>query len=371
MKQVCIVITLAVLSVLAACKGGSTAAFSDLDTIPLRYAKLLTLLQGDGYVVAEVKNPWGDGLLARYTIDKPLTHSVFYTSSHVSLVDELGGYDVIKGVCDLDYMYLDKVHKDVAEGKIKDCGLSMTPDLEKIMELNPDAILLSPFENSGTYGKLGKLGIPIIECADYMENTALGRAEWVKFYGLLIGKEAEADSLFDAVERDYKSLSLTLPRREGTANDEALPLRGGDGGGLVFTEKKYGSTWYVAGNESTVGGLIRDAGGDYIFKDVKGSGSVPFAPEVVFERAQEADIWMFKYNQSVDITASQLAKEWDAYSRMKAFRTGNVYHCNLSLVPFYEETPFHPNILLRDYVKIFHPEVLPDYELRYYKKIKK
>ena len=206
MKNFCIFLITAALSVLASCKGGSTAAFSDLDTIPLRYAKLLTLLQGDGYVVAEVKNPWGDGLLARYTIDKPLTHSVFYTSSHVSLVDELGGYDVIKGVCDLDYMYLDKVHKDVAEGKIKDCGLSMTPDLEKIMELNPDAILLSPFENSGTYGKLGKLGIPIIECADYMENTALGRAEWVKFYGLLIGKAAEADSLFAEVERDYNKV---------------------------------------------------------------------------------------------------------------------------------------------------------------------
>ena len=359
MKNFCIFLITAALSVLASCKGGSTAAFSDLDTIPLRYAKLLTLLQGDGYVVAEVKNPWGDGLLARYTIDKPLTHSVFYTSSHVSLVDELGGYDVIKGVCDLDYMYLDKVHKDVAEGKIKDCGLSMTPDLEKIMELNPDAILLSPFENSGTYGKLGKLGIPIIECADYMENTALGRAEWVKFYGLLIGKAAEADSLFAEVERDYnkvKDISHLSPLTSHLS---------------CVTEKKYGSTWYVAGNESTIAGLIRDAGGDYVFKDVESSGAVAYSPEVVFNRAQDADIWMFKYNQATDITAQQLAKEWDAYSRMKAFRTGRVYHCNLSLVPYYEETPFHPNLLLRDYVKILHPELLPDYEMRYYKPLSK
>jgi iron complex transport system substrate-binding protein len=91
---------------------------------------------------------------------------------------------------------------------------------------------------------------------------------------------------------------------------------------------------------------------------------------VVFDRAQQADIWMFKYNQAVDITSDQLAAEWGNYSKMKAFKQGNVYQCNLSLVPYYEETPFHPNILLKDYVKIFHPEVLKDYQLRYYKKLR-
>ncbi|MBQ9560999.1 MAG: ABC transporter substrate-binding protein [Prevotella sp.] len=383
MKNLCIVITLAVLSVLVSCKGGSTAAFNEED-IDLRYARLLTLKQGDGYIVAEVKDPWkeapsnsplqGEGrLLHRYIlvprdaevpknlpqgelVRTPLQKTIVYTSVHTGLIDELGGYDAIKGVCDKEYMYLDKIQADVASGKITDCGLGTNPDLEKIIDLNPDAILLSPFENAGSYGKLGKLGIPIIECADYMENSALGRAEWMRFYGLLLGKEKEAESLFRAVEDDYNATKALV----GDIKDKPT----------VVTEKKYGSTWYVAGANSTVGGLLADAGADYIFSDEPASGSVPYSPEVVFDRAQQADIWMFKYNQAVDITSQQLASEWGNYGKMKAFTTGNVYQCNLSLVPYYEEAPFHPNILLKEYVKILHPDVLKDYELRYYKKLK-
>lgn len=364
---------LCLMLVTASCTGDKNTATGE--EIPMRYARLLTLQQGEGYVVAEVSDPWkGDKprLLHRYIlvprdsevpsnlpdgtlIRTPLQRAVLYTSVHTSLFDELGGYDAIKGVCDKEYMYLEKIRHDVAAGRITDCGLGTNPDIERIIELNPDAILLSPFENAGTYGKLGKLGIPIVECADYMENSALGRAEWVRFYGMLIGKDGEADSLFRAVEADYnatKELAKGVKERP-----------------TVVTEKKYGSTWYVAGAGSTVGGLLSDAGADYIFSDEKTAGAVPYAPEVVFDRAQQADIWMLKYNQAVDITAPQLAAEWGNYGRMKAFRTGNVYACNLSLVPYYEETPFHPNILLKDYVKIFHPEVLKDYQLRYYKKI--
>ena len=381
MRHFCIFLIIAVLSTLVSCKGGSTASFSEEEDIELRYAKLITLRQGDGYVVAEVLNPWkktsdsngGGEILHRYVlvprdaevptfnfqpstfnlIRTPLQKAIVYTSVHTSLFDELGNYDAIKGVCDKEYMYLDKISRDVANGKIIDCGLGTSPDLEKIIDLNPDAILLSPFENAGSYGKLGKLGIPIIECADYMENSALGRAEWMRFYGMLIGKEKEADSLFLAVEKDYNATKALVKDAKHKPT--------------VVTEKKYGSTWYVAGANSTVGGLLRDAGANYVFNDEPTSGSVPYSPEVVFDRAQQADIWMFKYNQAVDITSEQLSMEWGNYSKMKAFRNGNVYHCNLSLVPYYEETPFHPNILLKDYVKIFHPEVLKDYQLRYYK----
>ena len=377
MHKHCIFLIIAVLSALASCTGGGTASFSE-ESIGLKYAKLLNLTQGDGYIVAEVTDPWKDNaVLHRYIlvprdtevplpagegwggatiIRTPIDHAVLYTSVHTGLIDELGGYEAIKGVCDLEYMYLDKIRQDVKKGKITDCGLGTTPDLERIIELNPDAILLSPFENAGTYGKLGKLGIPIVECADYMENSALGRAEWMRFYGMLIGKEQEADSLFDAVEADYNATKALVKdvKKKPTA----------------VTEKKYGSTWYVAGAQSTVGELLNDAGADYVFANEKVSGSVPYSPEVVFDRAQQADVWLFKYNQAIDITKDQLAKEWGNYSKMKAFMDGNVYQCNLSLVPYYEEIPFHPNILLKEYVKIFHPEVLPQYNLRYYKKIK-
>lgn len=109
----------------------------------------------------------------------------------------------------------------------------MNPDIEKVIDMHPDGILLSPYENSGGYGRIEKLNIPILECADYMETSALGRAEWVRFYGLLFGKEAEADSLFAGVEEAYLSL------RNQVKDITPKPT--------VITELKTGGTWYVPG----------------------------------------------------------------------------------------------------------------------------
>ena len=365
----------AVLLLLASCKGGGTVTVvkggSDIE---MKYASLLTMQQGDGFVLAQIKNPWDTTtILHRYVlvpkdqdlpehlpqgevIRTPLSHALFYTSIHVSLIDELGAYDAISGVCDQQYMYLDRVHKDVESGKIVDCGMSQTPDIERIMDLAPDAILLSPFESSGTYGKLGSIGIPIIECADYMETGALGCAEWMRFYGLLVGKADVADSLFATIESDYQCL------KDMVKDVNRRPT--------VVCEKKFGSSWYVAGANSTIGQLVADAGGDYIFSDEPAAGSVPYDPEVVFDRAQNADIWMLKYRQELPFTYSQLAQEWSTYTEMKAFKNRNVYGCNLYKVPYYEETPFHPNVLLREYIKVFHPDVLKDEPCLYFMKLK-
>ena len=364
-----------VLLLLASCKGGgAVTVLEGAANIDMKYASLLTMQQGDGFVLAQIRNPWDTtAVLHRYVlvpkdqdipehlpqgevIRTPLSHALFYTSVHVSLIDELGAYDAIGGVCDQQYMYLERVRKDIESGKIVDCGMSQTPDIESIINLAPDAILLSPFESSGTYGKLGSIGIPIIECADYMETGALGRAEWMRFYGLLVGKADVADSLFATIESDYQRL------KDMVKDIEYKPT--------VVCEKKFGSSWYVAGANSTIGRLVSDAGGDYIFSNEPAAGSVPYAPEVVFDRAQDADIWMLKYRQEVPLTYGQLAQEWSTYAEMKAFKTCNVYGCNLYKVAYYEETPFHPNVLLREYIKVFHPDVLKGEACAYFERLK-
>ena len=365
----------AVLPILTSCKGGGTATIlEDAAGIEMKYASLLTLQEGDGFVLAQIKNPWDttkvlhsyvlvprqqempDNLPQGEIIRTPLSHSLFYTSVHVSLIDELGAYDAIGGLCDQQYMYLNKIRKDIESGKLVDCGMSQTPDMEKIMDLAPDAILLSPFENSGTYGKLGSMGSPIRECADYMETGALGRAEWMRFYGLLVGRREAADSLFAAIESDYNALKELVKDVKGKPT--------------VVCGKIFGSSWHVAGANSTIGMLVADAGGDYVFKDESAIGSVPYAPEKVFDRAQGADIWLFKYRQDAPLTYDQLAQEWNNYAEMDAFKKRNIYGCNLFKVAYYEETPFHPNLLLRDYIKVFHPEILKDYKARYFTKLK-
>ncbi len=360
---------------LVSCAGGGKSG-ADTGGLPMdmKYAELLVMREADDFVQVEIRNPWDStSLLHRYIlvpsgkelpkqlpegeiVRTPLRNAAVYTSVHCGLIDELGAADAIKGVCDLQYIYLPKIRQGVQNGTIADLGNSMTPNIEKLMMMRPDAMFISPFENSGSYGKLGKLHIPIIECADYMETNPLGRAEWIRFYGLLLGKRHKADSIFAAVEKSYNGMKAHAARQKTRPT--------------VVTEMKIGGTWYVAGNKSTVGILISDAGGDYIFSDVASAGAVPYSPEQAFIKAQEADLWLIKYNQATDMTMEELAEAWASNKYMEAYKRGNVFGCNLAKTGFYEETPFHPDVLLREYINILHPSTQEEHTMKYYNRIK-
>ena len=373
MKRNSLLICLFAVLFLSSCGGRSktASALANGDTIPLRYAENLTLMSYPGYTLATLRNPW-DTLHTLHTyilvpkdrelpahlpagtvVRTPLSKSVIYSSVHCGLMDNLGVFGSIGGVCDLKYIKLLAVHEACRRGAIADCGDGMNPDMERIIDLHPDAILLSPFENSGGYGRIEKLDIPIIECADYMETSALGRAEWMRLYGLLLGKEAQADSLFAGIEKEY----LTLTQQVKSQNLKRP---------TVISEMKNSSAWYIPGGNSTMGRLYQDAGADYVFAYLSNSGSVPLAFETVFDRGGNADIWLIKYNQPQDKTYSELERDYAPYARFKAFQDRKVYGCNTNHVPFYEESPFHPELLLKDLIKIFHPELLPDYDLKYF-----
>ena len=367
---------IAILALLfSACGGGGKVSshLSGGDTLPLHYAENLTLVRYTDYVVATLRNPW-DTLKTLHTyilvprqsrlpqnlpegtvIRTPLSNALVYSSVHCSLLQQLNALDSIGGVCDLKYIRLDAIQQAHRDGRIADCGSSLNPDIEQIVVLRPDAILLSPFENSGGYGRVEKLGIPLVECADYMETSPLGRAEWMRFYGRLFGAEKQADSLFAEVDSCYRKLMAK-------AKLSSVSLS-------VFSELKSSSAWYVPGGRSTVGRLMADACGRYAFADDRHSGSVPLSFETVFDKAGEADVWLFKYHRPTDMTYADLQSEYDAYAGFKAFRTRNVYACNTAYVPFYEETPFRPDYLLADLIQMLHPE-LGDFDgLRYYKKL--
>lgn len=358
---------------LSACGGGSKTSSlqAEGDTIRMKYSSLLQIVKHADYMVVTIRNPW-DTLKVLHTylladrekplpehlpegtvVRTPLQKSVIYSSVHCSLWSELDELKGIGGVCGLEYIKLPQIQEGCRNGSIVNVGNSMNPDIERIIDLRPDAILLSPFENSGGYGRVGKLNIPIIECADYMETSALGRAEWMRLYGLLLGKEAQADSLFAGIEKEY----LTLTQQVKSQNLKRP---------TVISEMKNSSAWYIPGGNSTMGRLYQDAGADYVFAYLSNSGSVPLAFETVFDRGGNADIWLIKYNQPQDKTYSELERDYAPYARFKAFQDRKVYGCNTNHVPFYEESPFHPELLLKDLIKIFHPELLPDYDFKYF-----
>ena len=345
---------------------------TDADTLNLRHAKYLTLVEHEDYTEVLIRNPWNDSkLLQRFVINKgdnvglrhvdgaslssSSNHLAVFTTTHANLFEELGGIDAVAGVCETEYIANPRLCEALSEGRIRDLGSAMTPDRERIISLAPDLILLSPYENASTYGNLESLGIPIVQCADYMETTALGRAEWMRLYGRLVGKAREADSLFLAVEAQYYALqSLT-----DSIASEARPS--------VLFDTKNGSAWYVPGGRSTMAQLIHDAGGRYLFADNPKSGSVPLAFETVLDRGEQAHVWLIRYNNSRQrMTLPDLGSIYQPYALFRAYRSGQVYGCNSAELTFYEETPFHPERLLRDYICILHPALLPADTLRYF-----
>lgn len=362
---------------LSSCKdGGKTASFLDEggDTLDLKYAENLRVVSYDGYRVATLRNPWDtleilhtyvlvgrdeplpDSLPQGTVVRVPLQKAVIYSSVHCGLMEELGALAAVGGVCDLRYIDLPYIKEGCRTGRIADLGSGMNPDIEKLMALHPDAVMLSPFENSGGYGRLGKLDIPIIECADYMETSALGRAEWMCFYGLLFGAAPQADSLFAEVDSCYRRLKMRAKLSSTSLS--------------IVSELKSGSAWYAPGGRSTIGRLFQDACGRYAFADDTHSGSVPLAFETVFDKAGDADVWLVKYNRDRDMSYADLEADYIGYTGFKAFKTRNVYGCNTAKVPFYEETPFRPDYLLSDLIQILHPEIGDLGGLRYFCRLK-
>lgn len=430
-KQYILLCGATVALLMAACQGGKTAAADAEagDTLEMKYAKLLTIVKhGDGeetsdaaegidyqYAEALVANPWKAGtMLHRYilipkgeegdktvamlakrrstgarcttdTVRTPVERSAVFIAPHCQLMYELGCQQAIRGVCDLDYINIPDVKKRAALSRntaarkasvgnaaagnsIVDCGSSMAPDIERIIALKPETILLSPFENSGGYGKLDKLHVPIIEAADYMESSPLGRAEWMKFYGMLFKKdgnapktalaascEPKADSLFAKIEKEYLKL-----KTEAAGYPKGLS---------ILTERKTGNVWYVPGGKSTMGILLRDAHARYIFADDTHSGSLSMSPEQIIAKGNQVDVWAFKYFGGNALSKQDLLAEYQGYQALKAFQTGTVYETDTSCEPYFELTSFHPEILLREFIILSHPEAGDKFgKLRFYKK---
>ena len=415
---------------ITSCQGGKTAAGDGDggDTVKMKYAQLLTIVKHGGeyaehdgeYAEVTIANPWKEGtLLHRYilvpkgeegnktvarlamqrsagarcvtdTVRTPVENSAVFTSPHCQLLYELGCGQAIRGVCDLDYINIQDVKKRAASAgnhgsssAIADCGSSMAPDIERIIALKPEAILVSPFENSGGYGKLDKLHIPLIEVADYMEASPLGRAEWMKFYGMLFEKsdakdskteissskagifQSKADSLFAKIEKEYLNLKAAAKK---------LPA-----GLSVLTERKTGSVWYVPGGQSTIGILLKDANARYIFSEDQHSGSLAMSPEQILAKAKNIDVWAFKYFGGKPLSRSQLLQEYAGYKSLAAFGSSRIYQVDTSCEPYFDITSFHPEVVLREFILLSHPadnarfakydkEIRKLGKLRFYKK---
>ena len=212
-------------SLLQACSNQSKPVAVDGDTIRLKYSTLLTMVRYSDHTDVTIADPWHKGkTLQTLRIDnnKPYRKALIFTTLHCQLMEYLGCQAAVAGVCDLKYINIPDIKRRTSPTykgtlpSIMDCGDGMAPNIERIIALNPDVMIMSPFENSGGIGKLQQLNIPVVMAADYMEQSPLGRAEWMKLYGMLFGCEQTADSLFNVVDSTYNSLkSMAIKMEKG------------------------------------------------------------------------------------------------------------------------------------------------------------
>ena len=361
---------------ITSCHGRRQAAFQEMISVDsLEYARGLKISHYKDFTKVTLRDPW-DTLKTRkeyilaskntltanpalkdslskkgILIATPVQRVVIYTSVHAAMAEQMGLTDRVVGVCEPEYITSNEILKRIENKTIADLGNSASPNVEKIIGLDTEAIIASPFENSG-YGAAEKLGIPIVEAADYMENHPLGRTEWVKFYGLLFGCSDTADSLFNATKEKYEAL------RTSCLGVTVRPT--------VILERKWGQTWAVPAAGSYVGKLHSDAGAQYVFSEITSSNSVHKSFEEVFDRGCQADFWFMKYGSKVPLTYDDLKREYQPYSNFKAFKSQKIYACNTLVTTYYDDITLHPDQILADLIHIYHPELLPDHRLKYY-----
>lgn len=361
---------------LCSCGGGKSERYADMpgDTLTHR-SDLLTLIDRGDFVTAEIADPWNSGkrLAAYALVDRnkdipqgldeeftvvavPLQRSVIFSSTNSAAIAELGALNAIAAVADGNfYSPSDTVARLIAQGRITDIGSSMSPDPEKIVNLDPDALLVSPFQNAG-HGVLEDIGVPVIECADYMENSPLARAEWILFLGELYGNRQLARDIFTQVSTDYEALTFKA------ALSSYRPL--------VLPEVVVSGVWYVPGGQSYMATMFADAGAAYPWADDSSTGSLQLSIEQVIDKASDADIWIMRNFAPLRSNADLLALS-PLYSEFKAFRDGRVYNCDTSSKPIFNDIAFHPERVLLDFIIIFHPELFPGLECTYYQNLAK
>ncbi len=337
----------------------------------MRYARNIVVYEKDyGYRV-EVICPWdttlslGKFALVRDTtksvgegltkVKVPIESVVSFSATQWAVFLRLGEINRVKGILEGRFVTDSTMRSLLAQEKVYDIGTEAAADIERMIQIQPDILLYSPYFD-GNQGGLNVTGAVLFPFADYMENTPLGRAEWIRVIGMLTGCEDKADAWFDDIERRYNALSTLC------ANVEHRPT--------VFSDLAFNGQWYVAGGRSYIARLFADAGADYIWKDNPSTASVPMDAESILAKAQHADYWRVINSNPFPMTYESLGKESPVYPLFDAFKNHKIIVCDILSTGYFEQSQCEPDLLLADFIHFFHPELLTGdwegYQPKYY-----
>lgn len=365
------------LSLFTQCKKASKATnkiFSEVNIV--KHSEGFSIVEYDKFSILKVKNAYPEAKevytyvlhkknaklpdsLKLYTkIQVPVQKIIVTSTTHIPSIEMLQSENTIVGFPSTHYISSEKTRTLIDNGAIREIGSNQSLNTELILDLNPDIIVgFSVDGDLKTYKNLEKNGQKIIFNADWTEKTPLGKAEWIKFFGVLYDKNNEARTIFSKIEKDYND-AVSLVK-----NIKIQPT--------IFAGSIYEDQWYLPQGDSWAALFLKEANGNYLWKDSKGTGSLALSFETVLDKAKDADFWI---NPGQFTSLDEILKTNSNYKHFKAVQNKSIYTSSSKKgktggVIFYELAPNRPDLVLKDIVKILHPEVLPDYELYFFEKL--
>ncbi len=369
MKPLKIAIISSLLLLISACKAEKKEFVITKSKTSIKHAKGFDIQLFDDYKKLIIKSPHPDtkeqieyillqkgektpdGLNGLKIIRTPIEKLVVTSTTHIPMLELLNAETSLVGFPNLQYISSTKTRQLIAGGAIKELGNEQDINTEVLLNLQPEIVIgFSMSSNNKMFTNIEKAGIPVLLNGDWLEETPLGRAEWLKFFGVLFAKEKQADSIFDAIEKQYNE-AISIAKN---AKTKPTILSG-----VLFKE-----VWNLPAGDSFVAQFLKDANTNYLWADTKGKGSLSLNFESVFEKGQQADYWI---DTGIFTSFEELKNANQHYAEFDAFKNKNTYSFANKTgenggVLYYELAPIQPHIVLKDIIKAVHPELLPEYE---------
>ncbi len=342
----------------------------------IQYAKGLELYKYQGFSILKIMNPWPeakesftyilqekngiipDSLKQFITISIPIKSIVVTSTTHIPALELLGVENTLVGFPNTDYISSEKTRKLIDAGKVREVGVNENLNTEVLIDMNPDLIVSFGLNNSNpTLDNLQKSGLKVMLNGDWTEQSPLGKAEWIKFFGALYGLDSKANAVFSEIEKEYKN-TLALAKKVTSKP-------------TVLSGAMYQGQWYVPQGESWAALFLNDAQSDYLWKNTKGTGGLSLPFEKVLESAKNAHFWIAPGDFS---SLKQMSNSNPHYNQFASFKNKKVYSYAVNKgakggILYFEWSPTRPDLVLKDLIKIFHPELLPNYNLFFYQKL--
>ncbi|MCD8422381.1 ABC transporter substrate-binding protein [Tenacibaculum finnmarkense] len=288
----------------------------------------------------------------------PVKKLVVTSTTHIPMLELLNSENTLIGFPHTKYISSKKTRKIIDTGHIIELGNEQNMNTEKLLELQPELVVgFSLHPNSKLYENIKKAGIPVVFNGDWLEETPLGRAEWIKFFGVLLNKEKQADSIFNAIEKSYLDAKNTAQKSPNYPS--------------ILSGSMFKEVWNLPGGNSFMATFFKDAHLDYLWKETNNSGSLQLSFESVLDKGKTADFWLgcgFYQTKNEILNTNKHYKEFDALKNGNTYTIGTKKGKTGGLI-YFELAPTRPDLVLKDLIKITNPTALPDYELTFFERL--